>query len=148
MLFHRKGDARAGYVLVEVLVATAVAALIFTALIRSFATTWSNSGRVREEAEAVFVGRAVLQAVGARTMLRMGSQDGTSGPYAWSVSITEPPAPIMPDAGKKPAGDNSDDDDDDGDTNRWTLYRITIAVTAPSGRKTTLDTFRLGPKQS
>lgn len=145
-MWFRPQRGNAGFVLVEVLVATAVAALIFTALIRSFATTWGNTGRVREEAEAMFIGRAVLQSVGARPTLRMGSQDGTTGVYTWSVAITQPPAPVLPETGKKPT--NSDDDDDDKESNNWMLYRITIAVTAPSGRKTTLDTFRLGPKQS
>src|ERR1700752_3317787 len=85
----------AGFALIEVLVAAAVAAVILTVLIRSFVATWSGIGMVRSEVEAMLIARSGLTAVGARHALAPGTQNGTSGRYSWAVAITKSPtAPV------------------------------------------------------
>ena len=129
----------AGFALIEVLVAAAVAAVILTVLIRSFGATWSGIRTVREEVDAMLVARAVLTALAPRNNVVPGTQNGTAGRYAWTVAVTPsptaPPAP-QPNAGGEGPEVNPND--------TWTLYRVAIAVDAPSGRRTVLETLRLG----
>jgi prepilin-type N-terminal cleavage/methylation domain-containing protein len=125
----------AGFALLEVLVAVAVAAVIMTALMRAFATTWTGIAAVREEVESMMVARAVLSATGPRSNLVDTTQNGVLGAYAWSLSISEAPLPGAPAPAPNPDG---------GNAQPWKLYRILVVITAPNGRSTSLDTLRLG----
>ncbi len=125
----------AGFALIEVLVAAAVAAVILTLLLRSFVTTWSGINIVREEVDSMLVARAVLTALAPRNNLSPGMQNGVTGRYSWTVSVSKSPtAPATNAAAVEPANSNDN----------WTLYRIAIAVDAPSGRRMILETLRLG----
>jgi prepilin-type N-terminal cleavage/methylation domain-containing protein len=121
-----------GFVLIEVLVAVAVAAIIMAVLIRSFATTWSGIGAVREEAEAMLLARAMLEHEPLSRKLTPGVKTGTIGVYAWTVTTAKASvaAPLK-------------DPNDEQPVTPWALYRVVVVMSAPSGRSTTLETFQL-----
>lgn len=127
----------AGFALLEVLVAVAVAAVLMAALMRAFATTWTGIAVVREEVESMMVARAVLSATGPRSNLVDTTQNGVLGAYTWSLSIKEAPLPAAPVQPTNP-------DAGAANVQPWKLYRILVVITAPNGRSTSLDTLRLG----
>lgn len=120
-----------GFVLIEVLVAVAVAAVLLVALSRSFMTTWSGISMVREEAEAMLIARTLISAVTPRDNAAEISQQGSTGRYSWALEVKK--APVVAAA----AAANSET------PFAWTLYRVGVVVTAPTGRRTSLETSRL-----
>ena len=177
-----------GFVLLEVLVAVAVAAILMAALMRSFTTTWLGINAVREEAESMLVARTMLAAAAPRINTAEGEQTGTAGRYAWRIAVTKPlaeaalfaspnaaapggnaagvnsaagPNTARPSAagrntaGRNAAGGNAAGGNAEGANPEsppgegeaqefaWTLFRVVITVRAPSGRSTSLETFRL-----
>ena len=91
-----------GFVLLEVLVAVGVAAIIMTALLRSFTSTWAGINAVREDAESMLLARALL-ADGSSTKIAAGSQNGTVGRYAWNMTaVVVPVAPPPPPQQQQP----------------------------------------------
>jgi prepilin-type N-terminal cleavage/methylation domain-containing protein len=122
--------ANRGFVLIEVLVAVGVAAVLLVALLRAFVSTWFGISTVREEAEAMLIARTLITAVTPRENAGELSQQGSIGRYNWTLEVRK--APIAPTAGA------------DSETPfAWTLYRAGVVVTAPSGRRTSLETSRL-----
>ena len=158
-----------GFVLIEVLVTAAVAAVLLAALARAFSSVWGGIGAVREETEAMLVARAVIEASTPRNNLGPLTQEGTSGRYAWTIAIASTglqagapnqqtqPQPDRRNAASQPAADRRRNPDPNPNPNPnareqeageisetpWTLFRIAVAVRAPSGRRTTLETLRL-----
>jgi Tfp pilus assembly protein PilV len=126
----------AGFILIEVLVAVAVAAVLLTALLRAFVTTWAGINTVREEAETMLIARSLVEAVAPRDNTAEVSQQGNMGRYTWAVEVKKAPVTPAPAAGSDP--DNAIP---------WTLYRIAVVVTAPNGRRTSLETNRLSRAQ-
>ena len=189
MWSRRKSDERrhaAGFVLVEVLVTAAVAAVLLAAVMRAYSSLWSGIGAVREETEAMLVARAVIEASTPRTNLVPLTQEGVTGRYAWSIAIadtgivatpgqqTNPfdqqqqqqqrPGQIAPmgqagllapgtqtGSGSQP-GDERNNPDGQAESGPrelpWTLFRVAVAVRAPSGRRTSLETYRLSRPQA
>jgi prepilin-type N-terminal cleavage/methylation domain-containing protein len=127
--------ANRGFVLIEVLVAVAVAAVLLVALLRAFVTTWFGISTVREEAEAMLIARTLISAVTPRENAGELSQQGSIGRYNWALEVRK--AAIAPVAGAAVAGADSET------PFAWTLYRAGVVVTAPSGRRTSLETSRL-----
>jgi hypothetical protein len=116
--------------MIEVLVAVAVAAVLLVALLRAFVSTWFGITTVREEAEAMLIARTLITAVTPRENASELSQQGSIGRYNWSLEVRK--VAIAPAAGA------------DAETPfAWTLYRAGVVVTAPSGRRTSLETSRL-----
>jgi hypothetical protein len=166
-----------GFMLVEVLVTAAVAAVLLGTLMRAFASVWGGIGAVREDTEAMLVARAVIEASTPRINLVPLTQDGMAGRYAWAISVvstgiqaiiaTEQQGQQQGQQGQQqqlqqqqqqqfgrtplqnaqqPGTGNQPDAGDQQGANQdqpWTLFRITVAVRAPSGRRTTLETVRL-----
>ena len=126
-----------GFVLLEVLVAVAVAGIILTALLRSFVTTWQGINIVREEAESMLIARSLVSAVTPRDNTAEVSQRGSIGRYAWALEVKRTPT-VPP-----PASLTATDPESEVTPNPWTLYRVAVVVTAPNGRRTTLETNRL-----
>jgi prepilin-type N-terminal cleavage/methylation domain-containing protein len=125
---RRKADR--GFVLIEVLVAVGVAAVLLVALLRAFVSTWFGISTVREEAEAMLIARTLIASVTPRENAGELSQQGSIGRYNWVLEVKK--APMVPAAG--------------GDSETpfaWTLYRAGVVVTAPNGRRTSLETSRL-----
>jgi hypothetical protein len=177
MWSRRKPGDRArseGFMLVEVLVTAAVAAVLLAALMRAFSSVWGGIGAVREETEAMLVARAVLEASTPRINVVPLTQEGMAGRYAWAISIVNTGVQtVAPAAGaqqqqpgqqsqmqspgqqsqmqtgatstlERDQGSNADEQDrEDSRETPWSLFRITVAVRAPSGRSTTLETYRL-----
>jgi type II secretory pathway pseudopilin PulG len=182
MWSRRKPDERrrsAGFVLIEVLVTAAVAAVLLAAVMRAYSSLWSGIGAVREEIEAMLVARAVIEASTPRTNLVPLTQEGRTGRYVWSIAIASTgivqqqqqqqpgqPAPIgqpglgasgqaagqagLGATGGQAAGQpqdqqNNPDGQQEGGAREapWTLFRIAVAVRAPSGRRTDVETYRL-----
>jgi len=142
-----------GFVLLEVLVAVGVAAIIMAALLRSFSTTWAGIHAVREEAESMLVARALLSDGAATARIVPGTQSGTIGRYAWSLTavalpVAPPPQPAQP---AQPAQDpqqaqqQAGGADQQPQPNPFALYRIDLVITTPSGRSKSLETYRIGP---
>jgi prepilin-type N-terminal cleavage/methylation domain-containing protein len=120
-----------GFVLIEVLVAVAVAAVLLVALSRAFVSTWMGISTVREEAETMLIARALIGSVTPRDNATELSQQGSIGRYNWALEVKKAPmaAPAAGAESETPF--------------RWTLYRAGVVVTAPSGRRTSLETSRL-----
>jgi hypothetical protein len=116
---------KAGFLLVEALVALAITGLLMVVLLRSYSTLWGEAARAREDAEAMLLARSVLEAKTPRLGLVVGGQEGRSGPYAWTISIAR--LGLVP---------------------NWTLFRVRVVVTTPKGRRTVLETDRLGRSAS
>jgi Tfp pilus assembly protein FimT len=131
-----ENTAAAGFVLVEVLVALGVAAILLVALMRAFATIWAGIGVVREEAEAMLIARSLLYAATPRSNMVEGVQNGSTGRYGWTVSISKAPqaAPAAPAAATETEADA---------VQPWTAFIVAINVKAPNGRSTSLETIRL-----
>jgi prepilin-type N-terminal cleavage/methylation domain-containing protein len=125
---RRKADR--GFVLIEVLVALGVAAVLLVALLRAFVSTWFGISTVREEAEAMLIARTLIASVTPRENTAELNQQGSIGRYNWALEVKK--APMAPAPGA------------DSETPfAWTLYRAGVVVTAPSGRRTSLETSRL-----
>lgn len=154
--------ARAGFVLLEVLVAVGVAAALMAVLIRSFSQTWSRIGMVREEAEGAMIGRSMLTDAIVPSRLAPGTQEGVVGRYAWKITTVMQQLPPPPqkkkqqqqqqqgDAQAGQSGDQADPDQDQGADNKPArppdaLYHVVIVLKGPSGRSNRLDTFALAP---
>jgi type II secretion system protein I len=66
----------AGFTLIEVLVATVIAALALVALLESFSSGLSTVSRLAERDRAALLAQSVLEAVGARELLTEGVETG------------------------------------------------------------------------
>jgi prepilin-type N-terminal cleavage/methylation domain-containing protein len=119
-----------GFVLIEVLVAVAVAGVILVALLRAFVGTWFGIAGVREDAEAMLIARNLIETAAPRSLAAELSQQGSLGRYSWALEVRRVPV----------AGAGSGEDGGF----HWALYRIGVVVTAPGGRRTSLETSRLG----
>jgi prepilin-type N-terminal cleavage/methylation domain-containing protein len=131
-----KFNSNRGFVLIEVLVAVAVAGIILVALLKSFVNTWYGISTVREEAEAMMIARTLVSAVTPRENGREESQQGNIGRYSWRLETKKAPLPM-------PVTPSPDAESESENRFEWTLYRVGVEVTAPNGRRTTLETSRL-----
>lgn len=171
MSWRRKPGKRTntrGFILLEVLVAASVATVLLAAVMRIFASTWSGIGAMREDADAMLVARTVIEASTPRSGLVAGTQQGTTGRYAWEVAVIGPVVqtnPVVaasltpqssPDAGASGNGNPNGNGNTNGNQNDpdnpaanaanaipWNLFRVVVAVRAPNGRRTFLETYRL-----
>jgi prepilin-type N-terminal cleavage/methylation domain-containing protein len=125
-----RSNSKRGFVLIEVLVAVAVAGILLVIIVRSFVNTWYGIGVVREEAEAALIARSLINAVAPRENLSEVSQQGNVGRYRWAMEIKK--VPLAPANAADSEGNFS-----------WSLYRIGIAVTEPNGRRLRIETSRL-----
>jgi len=123
-----RSNSKRGFVLIEVLVAVAVAGILLVIIVRSFVNTWYGIGVVREEAEAALVARSLINAVAPRENMSEVSQQGSIGRYKWAMEIKK--VPIAPNA-------------DSENPFPWSLYRIGVVVTEPNGRRMRIETSRL-----
>ena len=139
-------DGRAGFMLLEVLVAAVVAALLITLLTRLAGDNWHRVEEIRGTSGAMAVARSVLEEASDRKKLEAGERRGMAGAYAWVVVIDRlgdvAAAKTVSDAdqeGGPPSGEQ--------EPPAWTLYRLAVAVTAPDGRRTLLEAHRLGSRE-
>lgn len=125
-----------GFVLIEVLVAVAVAGVILVALSRAFISTWFGISTVREEAETMLIARSLISAVTPREKASEIVQQGSIGRYKWALEVKRAPMVVPEAAMAAPEAANET-------AFPWTLYRVGVVVTAPNGRRTSVETSRL-----
>jgi len=129
--FERPGedrDARAGFTLIEALVALAVAAVSLAAIGLLVAANIRGSGRIEQHLGLVEALRAVATGLPDRTSLLTGTLSGEMHGQAWSVDIAPFPGDFVnPRAAQF-----------------WTPQTIVIKVQSPSGAVLQLETIRLG----
>ena len=137
---------RAGFMLLEVLVAAVVAVVLITLLTRLAGDNRHRVEQIRGMSGAMAVARSVLEEASARDRIAAGEHRGMAGAYRWAV-VTVPladRAALSANVGEREGGAA------DGGTAGpdWILYRIDVAVEAPDGRVTTLGAHRLGRGRS
>ena len=126
-----------GFVLIEVLVALGVAAILLVVLLRAFVTTWYGISTVREEAEAMLIARTLVSAVTPRDNTGELAQQGSIGRYAWALEVKR----------ERLAQPLANLGNENENNFPWALYRVAVVVTAPNGRRTSLETSRLSKAQ-
>lgn len=137
-------DRRSGFMLLEVLVAAAVAVVLITLLARIAGDNRHRVEAIRGASGAMAVARTVLEEVSARDAIAAGERRGQAGAYRWAV-VTERLGEVTPVADRSNA--DQEGNTGGGEAQKWTLYRIGVAVIAPDGRATRLETHRLGRQQ-
>jgi len=131
MPFERPGedrDARAGFTLIEALVALAVAAVSLAAIGLLMAGNIRGSGRIEQHLGLVETLRAVEAGLPDRASLSAGTLSGEMHDQAWSVDSAPFPGDFVnPRAAQF-----------------WTPQTIVIKVQSPSGAALELETIKLG----
>jgi general secretion pathway protein I len=125
---HEDRDASAGFTLIEVLVALAVAAVSLAAIGLLMAGNIRGSGRIEQHFGLVETLRAVATGLPDRTSLSSGALSGEMHDQAWSVDIAPFPGDFV-----NPRAAQS-----------WTPQIVIIKVQSPSGAVLQLETIRLG----
>ena len=118
---------RAGFTLVEALVALAVAAICLTAIGSLMAGNLRGSRRIEQHIALVETLRAVETGLPDRANLTAGALSGDMHGQAWSVDI----APL-PDDGVNPRAAKA-----------WTPQTVAVTVQSPTGARFQLETIRL-----
>ena len=140
---QRRRDA--GFALVEVLVAVAVASILMAVLVRSFVSTWAGVNVVRDEAEGTLLARSILDELLLRGALGAGSQDGTMGRYAWNVTTTMQTLTTV--AATQPRRAEQGGQANQGDNSAPTtanIFHVVVTMRGPSGRSSRLDAYKIG----
>jgi prepilin-type N-terminal cleavage/methylation domain-containing protein len=76
LAYASRHQREAGFTLIEVLVATAIAGLVLVALLESFSSGLSTVSRVAARDRASLLAQSILEAVGARGLLTEGIETG------------------------------------------------------------------------
>ena len=84
----RKCNRSAGFTLIEVLVALAIATIMAIALTRFVVGTRANASKVGEALEMTALGETLLGRVAVGHVWSPGRTDGRSGQYSWRVEVT------------------------------------------------------------
>jgi general secretion pathway protein I len=128
--FERPGedrDARAGFTLIEALVALAVAAVSLAAIGLLVAGNIRGSGRIEQHLGLIETLRAVEAGLPDRTSLAVGTLSGEMHGQAWSVDIAPFPGDFVnPRAAQF-----------------WTPQTIVIKAQSPTGAALQLEAIRL-----
>ena len=129
--FERSGEeqvSRAGFTLIESLVALAVAAASLAAIGSLMAANIRGSARIEQHLGLVETLRAVETGLPDRTSLSAGTLSGEMHDQAWSVDMAPFPGDFVnPRAAQL-----------------WTPQLIVIKVLSPSGAALQIETIRLG----
>ena len=137
-----RGDA--GFALIEVLVAVAVASVLMAVLIRSFVSTWAGVNIVRDEAEGTLLARSILDELLLRGALAAGSQDGTMGRYAWSVTTTMQTVATVPAAQPRSGEEGNQRNQGNQQPTTANIFHVIVTMRGPSGRSSRLDAYKIG----
>lgn len=123
---------RAGFTLIEVLIAFVIAALGIAIMMQSVGTGLLGADQAARYAEAAQRAQSHLAEIGVRAPLTPGTQQGEDGDrFAWTVVIAA--------VDNRPAARGA---------SAAALYRIDVSVAWATGsrpRAVTLTTFRIGP---
>ncbi|MFG1302086.1 prepilin-type N-terminal cleavage/methylation domain-containing protein [Xanthobacter sp. V3C-3] len=122
---RRRG--RAGFTLIEVLVALAVAAIILAAVARLTGANVRAARALEERTGLLQTAAAVETGIPPRAELRPGRTDGAIGELRWRMDVRPMEVAGVPEGGK------------------WAARDVLIRVRAPSGALVLLETVRLVP---
>ena len=134
----------AGFALIEVLVAVAVASVLMAVLIRSFVSTWAGVNIVRDEAEGTLLARSILDELLLRGTLAAGSQDGTMGRYAWNVTTTMQTVATVPPAQPRSGEEGNQRGQGNPQPTTANIFHVVVTMRGPSGRSNRLDAYKIG----
>ena len=137
-------DREAGFALIEVLVAVAVASVLMAVLIRSFVSTWAGVNIVRDEAEGTLLARSILDELLLRGGLAAGSQDGTMGRYAWNVTTTMQTLATVPAAQPRSGEEGNQRNPANPQPTTANIFHVVVTMRGPSGRSNRLDAYKIG----
>jgi general secretion pathway protein I len=118
---------RAGFTLIEVLVALAVVAMALAAIGSLTATTARGSRAIDQRLALVETARLIATALPDRGDLAPGSLSGDLAGYRWRVDV-EPLASTLVDP-RLPT--------------RWVPHKVVITVQSPAGQRISIDSVRL-----
>lgn len=124
-------ERRAGFTLIEVVVAVTIMAVALAALLQAFGTGLRGARAVADRSHLVAAAQARLAEVGAGIPLAPGHFEGETKTGTWTVEV----APDT-NAAPPPGGLRRPD---------LRLYAVRVTVTAPGGARERLTTLRLGP---
>ncbi|WP_051952846.1 prepilin-type N-terminal cleavage/methylation domain-containing protein [Methylocapsa aurea] len=120
-------DSRAGFTLIEALVALAVVAVSLTAIGSLMAANIRGSARIEAHLRLVETARAIEAGLPNRNSLSPGNLSGEMAGHAWSLDVSPFPNELV----------------DPRAANRWTPQTVVIKVQSPSGTLLEIDTIRL-----
>ena len=121
----RRSDGQAGFSLVEVLCAVAIAASSIAVLTSGIGGSIKGANKLDQHLGARLILQSILEDELAAGQTAAAQREGESGPYRWRLDITPVAAP-----GKLPDG--------------YRMYRLTAAVDWGSGGEVTGTALKLG----
>ena len=141
---HLRRHGEAGFALIEVLVAVAVASVLMAVLIRSFVSTWGGINIVRDEAEGTLLARSILDELLLRGTLAAGSQDGTMGRYAWNVTTLMQTLPTVAATQARSGEGGNQRNPTSQQATTVNIFHVAVTMRGPSGRNSRLDAYKIG----
>jgi len=120
---------RAGFTLIEALVALAIIATVLSSIGALIATTVKGTRSIDQRLALTGTAETLLAALPARNLLTPGRQSGELAGYRWRFDVS-PMSAAMGGAAQ---------------TRRWTPLAVAMRLQAPGGPTMQLDTVRLVP---
>lgn len=145
---RRRPSSRAGFTLIEVLVAVTVAVILGGALVRFFGGVRMQAARAEDTLSAWTVARAVIEQATASPSLTGAATVGAVGAYGWRLEVIPIGLVTAP-----TAGDAAEDAPEEGQSRgglfsateavTWTAYRVAVVVEGPRGGSARLETVQI-----
>lgn len=155
----RRGDPRAGFTLIEILVALVVLAVVMVAAQNGVVAARLGLDRAQSTVAAEAVARSILETELDRLAFAPGVQSGVTDGLDWTVTAEPVVLPLPPAPPPKteirtaareasPAAEaggaaEGDGDGDKGPASKWRTLRVRIAVANGRGRPLTVETIHL-----
>ena len=118
---------KAGFTLIEALVALSIVAIALSSIGALIATTARGTQSIEEHLTRLETARAVIAALPDRQQLATGTLAGQIANHSWRVDVR----PFATQALSQPSG------------GRWTPQVVTVTVRAPHGAAMQINTVRL-----
>jgi prepilin-type N-terminal cleavage/methylation domain-containing protein len=135
---RRERSGRAGFTLIEVMVALIVAVVLGAGLVRFFAGVRHDAFRLREDLDAWVVARAVLDSVPSGAAVSPGTTVGATGAFSWRLEAVPMGQLSMPVAPVEGEGEG-----EAPDAPQPLAMRLSVDVTGPRSGTARLETIRL-----
>lgn len=102
-MVDRRLNRQTGFTLLEVIVALAIAALVFGAAVQLSGTAARSGAALNERTRALLVAESRLEAIGSQDVLRTGTTEGVaSSGFRWQASVEPLVLPDGVNAGNTP----------------------------------------------
>ncbi|MFC3692458.1 prepilin-type N-terminal cleavage/methylation domain-containing protein [Chenggangzhangella methanolivorans] len=148
-----RGGARAGFTLIETLVALVVLAVVMVVTVRGFVTARLGLDRAQSTLAAEAVARSLVETELDRLAAAPGVRTGETDGLAWTVSTEPIVLPLQaappPKAGAAAGGEGAGGDDPQAarkqaeEAARWKPMRVVVSVANGRGRPLTIETLHL-----